>query len=122
MFCTNCNAQLEHDDVFCGDCGTPVASQANTAYMVGGMSCSKCDQLMEMDDVFCGDCGTPFTPPQAAFSAPAPPPPPPPPPPPVYQPSPPAPVMPAPNVSAVKMPLVFVIDTPPPPKLLDALL
>ena len=116
MLCTNCNAQLEYDDVFCGDCGTPVESQANTAHAADGMSCSNCGQPMEMDDVFCGDCGTPFTPPQIAYAAPEPPPPvynpppPPSPPPPVYQP-PPAPAIAVASASTVKMPLVFVIDT-----------
>ena len=61
MLCTNCNASLLHDDVFCGDCGTPVARQASVAPAAGGMSCSRCGQPVSLDDTFCGDCGTPVT-------------------------------------------------------------
>ena len=127
MLCTKCNAELLHDDMFCGDCGTPVPQQSNIASATVGMSCSKCGQPMEMDDAFCGDCGTPFTPPQMPQAAPMQPQPayqPPPqltqpplqpePPEPIYQPAPqtvqptPAPVMSAPDT---KIPLVFIIDT-----------
>ena len=59
MLCTNCNAKLLHDDVFCGDCGTPVVRQAAPVAAPGGMTCGNCGVPLVPGDVFCGDCGTP---------------------------------------------------------------
>ena len=110
MYCTNCNAQLDADDIFCGDCGTPVPVQAAAS---GGMSCSKCGQAMKPDDVFCSDCGTPVTPPPQPA--------------PIYQPPPqPTPtytqaphstviynpsVSPTISTSQARVPLMFIVDT-----------
>lgn len=44
MLCANCNARLEHDYLFCGDCGTPVASRANTSSFRGGSAPLKAQQ------------------------------------------------------------------------------
>ena len=57
-YCSKCNAMLLHDDVFCGDCGTPVVSKA-AGVAAGVLPCGKCGNLLASDDMFCDSCGTP---------------------------------------------------------------
>jgi len=45
-FCTECGAELEDGDDFCGNCGTKKAF------------CTECGAEMEGGDDFCGQCGT----------------------------------------------------------------
>ena len=55
MFCPNCGAELEADDVFCSFCG------ANTEPIIGAevgkRLCPKCGTELKGGEKFCGFCG-----------------------------------------------------------------
>ncbi len=44
--CRECDAQVDHDDAFCGKCGKPTE-----------LKCGECGSTAREDDAFCGKCG-----------------------------------------------------------------
>ena len=59
MFCQNCGAELEDDDVFCSYCGTNIESDIKPIIgaEVRKRLCSKCGTELKGGEKFCGFCG-----------------------------------------------------------------
>ncbi len=80
MNCTNCDAPLEPDAKFCGECGQPVTQPSNGASP--DLTCTRCGADLDPSFQFCGECGHPVSqepipePPTVELPAAEPPPPP----------------------------------------------
>jgi hypothetical protein len=125
MNCTNCDAPLEPDAKFCGECGQPVTPASSRPS--SNLKCTHCGADLDPSFQFCGECGHPVSqeslPEPAAIELPVAEPPPSPvavpepmSPPPAEEPPPPPPQMkPPPSPSAVPTVMASQVKSPPPP-------
>lgn len=59
MICQNCKAELEENEKFCGECGTPVVQPKEEVILeVQENVCSNCGVELEDNEKFCHECGT----------------------------------------------------------------
>jgi len=59
MNCTNCNAPLEPNAKFCGECGHLVSEKA--VHASSELQCTNCGAGIEPGFEFCGECGHPVS-------------------------------------------------------------
>jgi hypothetical protein len=59
MNCTNCDAPLEPNAKFCGECGQPVTSPSSESS--SALKCTHCGAVLDPSFRFCGECGQPVS-------------------------------------------------------------
>lgn len=67
MNCTNCNAPLSDDALFCSECGQIVEAQPQSEPVAA--FCQECGTPITPGDAFCGGCGAPLGAPAQEVSA-----------------------------------------------------
>lgn len=61
MRCADCQAELNPDERFCGNCGHPVPPAAAPPLPPETKSCPGCGARNDADQRFCGSCGHPLS-------------------------------------------------------------
>ncbi|MBO5460580.1 MAG: zinc-ribbon domain-containing protein [Ruminococcus sp.] len=61
-YCTNCNAEIPMNSMFCNNCGARVAQPAPAVHT--GPVCPNCQAPVETGQLFCTNCGTRIPEPQ----------------------------------------------------------
>lgn len=57
-YCTNCNAEIPMNSMFCNNCGTRVVQAAPKAPVHTGPICPNCQAPVEVGQMFCINCGS----------------------------------------------------------------
>lgn len=63
-YCTNCNAEIPMNSMFCNNCGTRVVQAAPAAPVHMGPTCPTCQAPIESGQLFCTNCGSRIPEPQ----------------------------------------------------------